>query len=49
MIVGTGSDLCDIRRIQQSLDRFGERFTNRVYTETERARSERWVRDARVR
>jgi holo-[acyl-carrier protein] synthase len=41
MIVGAGSDLCDIRRIQQSLDRFGERFTNRVYTETERARSER--------
>jgi holo-[acyl-carrier protein] synthase len=41
MIVGTGSDLCDIRRIQQSLDRFGERFTGRVFTETERARSER--------
>jgi holo-[acyl-carrier protein] synthase len=41
MIVGAGSDLCDIRRIQQSLDRFGERFTNRVYTEIERARSER--------
>jgi len=36
-----GSDLCDIRRIQETLDRFGERFTNRVYTEIERARSER--------
>ncbi|MDR3510908.1 MAG: holo-ACP synthase [Caulobacteraceae bacterium] len=41
MIVGIGSDLCDIRRIEQTLERFGERFTNRVYTELERARSER--------
>ena len=41
MIIGLGSDLCDIRRIQTSLDRFGERFTRRVYTELERARSER--------
>ena len=41
MIVGLGSDLMDIRRIQESLDRFGERFTNRVFTEVERARSER--------
>ena len=41
MIVGIGSDLSDIRRIQGSLDRFGERFTNRVFTELERNRSER--------
>ena len=41
MIVGIGSDLCDIRRIEQTLERFGERFTGRVYTEVERARSER--------
>ena len=41
MIIGIGSDLTDIRRIQNSLDRFGERFTNRVYTEIERTRSER--------
>ena len=41
MIVGIGSDLSDIRRIQASLDRFGERFTQRVYTEVERTRSER--------
>src|ERR1041384_675858 len=41
MILGIGSDLSDIRRIQGSLDRFGERFTNRVYTELERNRSER--------
>jgi holo-[acyl-carrier protein] synthase len=40
MIIGIGSDLTDIRRIQSSLDRFGERFTNRVFTEVERARSE---------
>ena len=41
MIIGLGSDLSDIRRIQASLDRFGERFTLRIYTELERARSER--------
>jgi len=41
VIVGLGSDLMDIRRIQDSLDRFGERFTNRVFTDVERARSER--------
>jgi holo-[acyl-carrier protein] synthase len=41
MIVGIGSDLCDIRRIQDSLDRFGERFKERVYTELERTRSDR--------
>ena len=41
MIIGIGSDLADIRRIQASLDRFGERFTHRVFTEVERARSER--------
>jgi len=40
VIIGVGSDLSDIRRIQKSLDRFGERFTHRVFTETERARSE---------
>jgi holo-[acyl-carrier protein] synthase len=43
VIIGLGSDLCDIRRIQRSLDRFGERFTQRIYTEIERARSERKV------
>ncbi len=41
MIVGIGSDLCDIRRIERSLERFGERFTHRVFTEGERARSDR--------
>ena len=41
MIIGIGSDLSDIRRIQDTLDRFGERFTNRIFTDVERARSER--------
>jgi holo-[acyl-carrier protein] synthase len=41
MIIGIGSDLCDIRRIEQTLERFGDRFTHRVYTAGERARSDR--------
>jgi holo-[acyl-carrier protein] synthase len=41
MILGTGSDLCNIERIQKSLERFGERFIARVFTETERAKAER--------
>ncbi len=41
MIIGIGSDLSDIRRVQNTLERFGERFTNRCFTEIERARSER--------
>ena len=41
MILGLGSDLCSIERIQSSLDRFGERFVRRVFTEAERAKAER--------
>jgi len=41
MILGIGSDIIDIRRIEQTLERFGDRFIHRVYTETERARAER--------
>jgi holo-[acyl-carrier protein] synthase len=41
MIIGLGSDLCNIERIQNSLDRFGERFLARVFTDTERAKAER--------
>ena len=41
MIVSIGSDLCNIDRIQKSLDRFGERFLNRVFTATERAKAAR--------
>lgn len=41
MIIGIGSDLADIRRIEKSLKRFGERFTHRVFTDIERERSDR--------
>lgn len=41
MIIGLGSDLCNIERIQNSLDRFGERFEKRVFTEIERAKAAR--------
>ena len=41
MILGIGSDLCDIRRIERSLARFGERFTHRVFTAGERTKSDR--------
>ncbi len=41
MIIGLGSDLCNIKRIQNSLDRFGERFEKRVFTEVERAKAAR--------
>ena len=41
MIIGIGSDLCNIERIQNSLERFGERFVNRVFTDTERAKAEK--------
>ena len=39
MILGLGSDLCNVERIQHSLDRFGERFERRVFTAAERARA----------
>ena len=41
MIVGLGSDLCNIERIEKSLERFGERFEQRVFTEIERAKAAR--------
>ncbi len=41
MIVGIGSDLTDIRRIEDTLERFGDRFVQRVFTDLERQRSER--------
>lgn len=40
MIIGIGSDLCNIERIQKSLDRFGDRFVQRVFTQTERTKAE---------
>ena len=41
MIIAIGSDLCNIERIQASLDRFGERFEHRVFTPLERAKAAR--------
>ena len=41
MMIGMGSDLIDIRRIEKTLSRFGDRFTNRVYTELERTKSDK--------
>ncbi|GIL38650.1 holo-ACP synthase [Roseiterribacter gracilis] len=41
MIIGLGSDLCDIRRIEKTIARFGDRFLDRVFTPAERAKAER--------
>ena len=41
MIIGLGSDLCDIRRVERVMARFGDQFLNRVFTEEERARANR--------
>ncbi len=41
MIIGLGSDIIDIRRIARTIERFGDRFLARVYTDTERQKSER--------
>ncbi len=41
MIIGIGNDLIDIRRIEKTITRFGERFVNRIYTDVERQKAER--------
>lgn len=41
MILGIGNDIIDIRRIEQTVARFGERFLARIYTEEERRKAER--------
>jgi holo-[acyl-carrier protein] synthase len=41
MILGIGSDICDIRRIEKAIGRHGQRFLDRVFTETERAKAMR--------
>ncbi len=48
MIIGLGSDLIDIRRVQKVLDRHGERFLSRIFTDVERARAERRSKRAEV-
>jgi holo-[acyl-carrier protein] synthase len=40
MILGIGNDLIDIRRIEKTIERFGDRFLHRIFTEVERARSD---------
>lgn len=40
MILGIGNDMVDIRRIERSIDKFGDRFTTRVFTDIERKRSD---------
>jgi holo-[acyl-carrier protein] synthase len=40
VIIGIGSDLIDIRRIEKSIDRFGDRFLSRIFTEIERVKSD---------
>ncbi len=41
MILGLGNDLCDIRRIEKTLEKFGARFLDRIYTDIERAKSDK--------
>jgi holo-[acyl-carrier protein] synthase len=41
VIIGIGSDLIDIRRIEKAIERYGDRFLDRVFTETERLKSDR--------
>lgn len=46
MIIGIGNDLIDIRRVEKTLERHGERFTNRIFTEIEQAKSDRRLKRA---
>ncbi|MBS1102635.1 holo-ACP synthase [Gluconobacter sp. Dm-62] len=48
MILGMGTDLCMISRIEQSVDRFGERFLTRVFTDAERTHADRLSGAARM-
>ncbi|WP_417310015.1 holo-ACP synthase [Devosia sp.] len=41
MIIGLGNDLCEIKRVEKTLARYGERFTQRCFTEIERTKSDR--------
>ncbi len=41
MIIGIGNDLIDIRRIESTIERFGDRFIDRIFTDVERAKSDR--------
>jgi holo-[acyl-carrier protein] synthase len=46
MILGIGNDIVDIRRIEQTLNRFGSRFTDRIFTDIEKKKSDRRLQRA---
>lgn len=46
MIIGIGNDIIDIRRIEKTIERYGDRFLDRIFTDTERQKSERRVNRA---
>ena len=48
MIIGTGSDLIDIRRVAKVIERHGERFLERIFTDTERAKAERRAKSEKM-
>jgi holo-[acyl-carrier protein] synthase len=48
MIIGTGSDLIDIRRVAKVIERHGERFLDRIFTDIERAKAERRAKSERM-
>lgn len=48
MIIGIGSDLIDIRRIAKVIERHGERFLDRIFTEAERAKAERRAKSEKM-
>jgi holo-[acyl-carrier protein] synthase len=48
MILGIGADLCDVRRVEKVMERFGDRFLQRVFTEKERARAARRTQSLRA-
>ncbi|ADO41766.1 holo-ACP synthase [Ketogulonicigenium vulgare] len=48
MIIGVGTDLCNIERVEGTLARFGDRFRNRVFTPLEQARAERNAKPAAI-
>ena len=48
MILGVGSDLIDIRRIEQAIERFGDRFLDRIFTDAERAKAGRRAKSEKM-
>jgi holo-[acyl-carrier protein] synthase len=48
MIIGIGNDMIDIRRVARVIERHGERFLDRIFTEAERAKAERRARNEKM-